>query len=145
MSQLKQIHYNAQAKQRGFTLIELVVVIIILGVLAVIAAPKFISLKSDAYASAMKGVAGAINSGKSMIYSACVISINCDQTAPAAAGNGSGNSIKVQGENIILAYGYPRHTSTGIVRMINIKDGVDFKVTDYNVSGREGLRMRPIT
>ncbi|MGS0728942.1 type II secretion system protein, partial [Shewanella sp. 0m-11] len=47
-------------KQNGFTLIELVVVIIILGILAVTAAPKFINLQSDARASALQGVKGAI-------------------------------------------------------------------------------------
>ncbi|MBM7073074.1 prepilin-type N-terminal cleavage/methylation domain-containing protein [Shewanella sp. 202IG2-18] len=40
-------------KQQGFTLIELVVVIIILGILAVTAAPKFINLQSDARKSAL--------------------------------------------------------------------------------------------
>ncbi|GGB44810.1 prepilin-type N-terminal cleavage/methylation domain-containing protein [Shewanella inventionis] len=135
---------NAQhAKQHGFTLIELVVVIIILGVLAAVAAPKFISLKSDAYASSMQGVAAAISSGKTMVYSACVISTSCDETAPAGGGNGSGNSITVEGEVVILAYGYPRHTATGIARMINITDGVDFEITTYNSSGRTGLRIRP--
>ena len=43
-------------RQQGFTLIELVVVIIILGILAVTAAPKFINLQSDARASAIQGL-----------------------------------------------------------------------------------------
>ncbi|GGP93478.1 type II secretion system protein [Shewanella ulleungensis] len=144
MSRLAQISRYAQTKPNGFTLIELVVVIIILGVLAVAAAPKFISLKSDAYASSMQGVAAAISSGKTMVYSACVISTSCDETAPASTGNSLGNSITVQGQSITLAYGYPRHTATaGIARMINITDGVDFEITTYTSSGRTGLRIRP--
>ncbi len=47
-------------RQQGFTLIELVVVIIILGILAVTAAPKFINLQSDARTSAIQGMKGAI-------------------------------------------------------------------------------------
>lgn len=149
MSRLATISRRAQTRPNGFTLIELVVVIIILGVLAVVAAPKFISLKSDAYASSMQGVAAAINSAKNMVYSACVISTSCDETAAAGTGNGLGNSITVQGQSITLAYGYPRHTSAGIARMINItdnNDGGEFNITtieENSINDREGLRIRP--
>ncbi|GGP43760.1 type II secretion system protein [Shewanella saliphila] len=147
MTRLAQITHHTQVRPNGFTLIELVVVIIILGVLAVVAAPKFISLKSDAYASSMQGVAAAISSGKTMVYSACVMSTSCDETAPATTGNSLGNSITVQGQSITLAYGYPRHTATaGIARMINIADtsaGGEFELTTYTSSGRSGLRIRP--
>ncbi len=57
-------------KQRGFTLIELVVVIIILGVLSAVAVPKFIDLSTDAKNAAAKGVAGSISSGTSINFAA---------------------------------------------------------------------------
>lgn len=50
-------------KQRGFTLIELVMVIVILGILAVIAVPRFIDLREDAREAAAQGVIAAGNAG----------------------------------------------------------------------------------
>ena len=68
-------HNTTSTNNAGFTLIELVVVIIILGILAVVALPKFINLSEDAHVSTVAGTGGAFKSGINLARSVWAVRV----------------------------------------------------------------------
>jgi MSHA pilin protein MshB len=67
-------------RSKGFTLIELVVVIVVLGILAAVALPRFISVTKDAHESAVKGVGGALASAVLLVRSQWEVNRNNGST-----------------------------------------------------------------
>jgi MSHA pilin protein MshA len=90
-------------KQAGFTLIELVIVIVILGILAATAAPKFIDLTGDAKKSVIQGMQGTINSAMNLAHAKAIVS---SQT-------GATGQVVINGQHYALIYGYPTVAGAG--------------------------------
>jgi MSHA pilin protein MshA len=111
--------------QKGFTLIELVVVIVILGILAVTAAPRFLNLQSDARSSALQGLKGAMAGASSIVYGKAAIegketSSAADETISDGTASGT----------IGIIYGYPTATSAGIGNAVDGLDSDDWSVVE---------------
>ncbi|QLE84464.1 type II secretion system protein [Shewanella sp. Scap07] len=112
-------------KPRGFTLIELVVVIVILGILAVVAAPKFINLSSDAKVSVIDGVAAAMKFAADETYLKAKINNAADQERSS---DSNPPYVEIPAGIFELKYGYPEawaEDGLDILDMLDISEGID--------------------
>ncbi len=93
-----KMYSNSTKRNQGFTIIELVVVIVILGIVSVTAANKFLNLQGDARISSLQGLRGGMQGAADMVY-------------PIAVQQGleklSAAEITIEGDKIQLVYGYP--------------------------------------
>ncbi|UPW17999.1 prepilin-type N-terminal cleavage/methylation domain-containing protein [Agarivorans sp. TSD2052] len=122
-------------KQQGFTLIELVIVIIILGILAVTAAPKFLNLTNDARTSTVKGAEGAIKGGANIVYSKAAIE-----------GEEATDSTDLQvgaeaTDTVAIAYGYPAEASFGVPA--DLARWLDLSAADWTITGTNPVVITP--
>ena len=97
--------------QQGFTLIELVMVIVILGILAATALPKFANLQGNARMSSLNGALGAVKSASAIAHAASLVA--------------DSNNITIEGTNYTLVNGYPDD--------VNIAELAGISASDYDV------------
>lgn len=112
----------SRAPSSGFTLIELAIVIVILGVLSAFALPRFADLSGDARTAKKEGAYSGMRSAASIVAMACRVDVACNPLEDPAGG-GTGNAIVVEGATITLSFGYPRRTRAGQIEHIGSAPG----------------------
>jgi len=117
--------------QQGFTLVELIIVIVILGILAVTAAPRFLNFQGDAKASVLDGVAGSLKSGLKIVEGKAIIAglnkavLAClDANSNVVIADAGTSNDECDTNEFKLTYGSPALDTASVTAIAEFSDGI---------------------